>query len=119
MLCTHENANDSSKNLFTLISLFNFSDVMIGNETLNYKFLRIKGCLVVLQIIRKSGAVRYTDIEVEYIKRTGKKLSPSTLTKCLRELEKNKLIHKNGELYEISEEGRKLLLSLEELSKKM
>ncbi|MEM2507458.1 MAG: hypothetical protein QXF61_10505 [Nitrososphaeria archaeon] len=88
------------------------------NQTLNdYKFLGIKGCLIVLQIIRNSGPMRYTDIEVEYIKKTGRKLSPGTLTKCLKELEKNALLHKSNGMYEITLEGQKLLLSLEQLSK--
>jgi DNA-binding PadR family transcriptional regulator len=91
---------------------------MCENNMLNYKFLRIKGCLIVLEIIRNFGAVRYTDIEVEYIKKTGRKLSPATLIKCLKDLEKNNLIHKSDDLYKISEEGKKLLLSLEMLSKK-
>jgi len=84
----------------------------------NYRFFRIKGCITVLQIIGKCGSMRYTDIEVGYIKEMGIKLSAGTLTKCLRELEKNGLIRKEKDLYEITEKGRKLLHSLEQLFKK-
>lgn len=104
------------ENLFALIYLLNFSDVMRGNDIQDYKFLRIKGCLLVLRIIGNFDPVRYTDIEVEYIKKIGEKLSPGTLTKCLRDLEKNGLVCKEKDMYKITQKGRGFLHSLEKLS---
>ncbi len=82
----------------------------------DYTFFRIKGCLLVLQIMGNLETARYTDIEVEYIKKVGEKLSPATLTKCLRNLEKNGLVCRENEIYKITPKGRGLLKSLNMLS---
>jgi len=81
-----------------------------------YEFFRIKGCLKVLSIIGNFDSLRYTDIEIEYIKKTEEKLSPSTLLKCLKDLERNKLIGKEKDKYKITSRGREVLMLLERLS---
>ena len=81
-----------------------------------YEFFRIKGCLNVLSIIGDIDSVRYTDIEIEYIKKTGEKLSPSTLIKCLKNLERNELIGKEGNKHKITPRGREVLRLLDKLS---
>lgn len=105
-----------SENLFTLISLLNISNVIRRINMKDYTFFRIKGCLLVLRIIGNLETVRYTDVEVEYIKNVGEKLSPATLTKCLRDLEKNGLVCRENEMYKITPKGQSLLNSLNKLS---
>lgn len=87
-----------------------------GERMKEYKFFRIKGCLNVLSIIGNFDSLRYTDIEIEYIKKTEEKLSPSTLLKCLKDLERNELISKEKDKYKITSRGREVLMLLERLS---
>lgn len=107
------------KTLFSLISLFNFIEALPGLRGIEgmkeYKFFRIKGCLHVLGIICNFDSIRYTDIEVGYIKEKGEKLAPGTLTRCLRELEKNGLIRKENGRYKATQKGKDLLNYIKKL----
>lgn len=84
------------------------------------KCLQGKGSVETLDILDKSeNDLKFTEIEVEYIKRSDERISPQTLNKRLKELKKTHLIKKENDKYKISEIGSELVDCLRRIDKKL
>lgn len=74
--------------------------------------LRGKGAFEIMLFLHK-GKMRYTDIDIEFVRTYGEKLAGQTLTRRLKALLETNLIEKDeNELYSLTERGEHVVRCL-------